>query len=468
MNKRLIRILIVCFIILFALLIRLNTFWFSHINGDELFYVSLAMKLDELGLRHYNPRGIKISMFDIDKQDRARLAYFLPAKDPDEEGDVLEIFSSFGVHYYDMPFFHKPYGFPYALVLSHKLFTRGKQPYTVVAEVSDTSVVKEKPHLFLKVQFYAVVVPLFFSLGLVFLSFMLGKRLFSYRAGIYAAIMVAIHPIAIVTAHKLFADDMLAFFTALALLLFVIAIQKDNDWFMVLAGISCGLAVLAKQTGGFLLIALFIYTVITHKKLHDIRQLPSVVLNKRILLFSIGVFLISGFWFYKIYQIYGDPLWRPGQPNLIASDASGWFRMLKERPAGWILYMVGIPFMCPLFAFAYLGLRDLVKASIRIIKQKEYDYRFILLWTVILLFGYMLRTGKESRRMLPVYPAIAALAGYYLDRFKSYHGRLSKYIGPGHRRRIIIAVLLVVCVAWSVYLGLDTVLSHRQLIRIPF
>ena len=58
-QKIIISILLVL-IMVFAFLVRRNTFWLPHWQGDQSHYLGLAMKLDKFGLDYYNLRGIKL------------------------------------------------------------------------------------------------------------------------------------------------------------------------------------------------------------------------------------------------------------------------------------------------------------------------------------------------------------------------------------------------------------------------
>jgi len=462
-------VLSVLAILCFALFVRMNTFWLPHWKGDQGQYLGLAMKLDIFGFSRYNLRGINFGFVDIGPDKKIKVGFVAPADNPDDTGDLLRILHMTGVHYYDQPFFHKPPGFPYALMVSHKLFARKGQPYAAVVTNIGRFIGKIKPRVLLDAQFYAVIVPLFFSLGLVLCTFFLGKILFSARIGLYAALMMAVNPVAVMTSQYLLADDMLSFFVTLSAILFITGIKRKQDWFILFGGVVCGMAVLVKQTGGYLLIAVWIFSVLSHtKKLSDVKSLPRIVFNKRFILFSAGVFLVSGFWFIKIYRIYGHPLWLPEQPVALQNEVRGWSAMLRARPPGWILYLTGAPYLCPLFAAVFLSLKDFVSEAANMIKKKACDYRVVLLWIVILTFGYMLRGGREHRRMLAVYPAVAVLAGYCLDRFRIYSGRFSGLLGNKRFRELVILMLFAVCALWSVPIGVKVALDNRMLLTVPF
>ncbi|OQX82000.1 MAG: hypothetical protein B6D56_01010 [Candidatus Omnitrophica bacterium 4484_70.1] len=509
-------------IIAFAFFVRKDTFWIAHSRGDQFHYITLAMKLDKLGFKYYNLRGVRIRYIHLLKN--VRLVYVAPASDPSEKGDLLKILDMFGIHYYDQPFFHKPPAFPYALLLSHKVFAKKNQPYVVVS--SDFSLGKllrkNKVSLFLEAQFYATIVPLFFSLGLILITFFLGKLLFSSRVGLYAAFIMAINPVDIMSSQRIWADDMLSFFAILSVTVFVIAMKKNYRWLFFLAGVLCGIAVLTKQTGGYLLIAIGIFSILVQagrreltwqqmigcflitigvfslsitlmKKIFNwvvigkhlfliiagiflflgksnqrekVKFLPSLFFNREFVLFSLGTFLVCGFWFVKIYKVYGNPLWLPTQSHLLQEDISGWFRVLKRRPPGWLLFPLGGIYLCPLFALAGLSIKRLVITAKEMLTTKNGNYNFLFLGIVILTFYFMVGPLKEHRYMLPVYPLIAILSGYYWDKFRQWLARSNKFLRC--LAEVIIIVLFILCAFWSVSIGINVIREDKLLLRKPF
>lgn len=456
-------------ILLFAFFCRMNTFWLPHWMGDQCHYVSLAMKLDLFGFDHYSLRGVDVGFVDFDKEQRVRLVYPRPAKDITSKGQVLGGMEMAGITYYDQPFFHKPPAFPYALMLSHRWLAANKNIYTVVFTNIGEFLRKIRPRVFFEGQFYAAVVPLFFSLGLVLCAFFMGRLLFSDRVGLYAAFLMAIHPVSIMTAQKLWTDDMVAFFVSLSIIMCILSVKYRNDWLMLPSGISCGISILAKQTGGCLAVGILLFSIMTYvKHLSHLRSLKGLVFNKGIFLFLAGVLLVSGFWFLKIYNMFGHPFYLPAQQNLLTKDLTGWFKELVTRPKGPILYLVGIPYLCPLFLFSLLSIRKFVLECWNIISRKAYDHRFILLWIIVLVFYYYLKNNREHRLMLPVYPVLGVLAGYSIDRFREYLGRLKGYLGNKWVGELIILALFLLCAMYSVPIGIKTGLDQMILLRIPF
>ena len=443
---------LVCLLLAVHLTLRFDTFWLSHYPGDQNQYVGLAMKLQEQGMKGYNLRAIDARPAD----EQRELASLMLSQD--EEGALMRGLKQSGAGYYDIPFFHKGPAFSIAIMLSHQVFARGKDYLMVIRHLGE-DVRHAKPAKFFKAQFYAVIVPLFFSTGLMLLTFYLGKILFSPRVGFYAAFMMAVNPIAILTSCKLWADDMLAFFVALSVVLFFLGQDRDKLWLSFLGGVSCGIAVLAKQNGGIIFCGLIAYSVLIKRSF------------KHLIPFGIGLTVASAPWFYKIYSIYGDPLYRPVSADVKNTDTTGWFAMIASRPDPLILFAVGIPYLSPPFVLAYGTLKNFL-LRLRLWNPRaglnEEGGHITLLWFWILsfiLFFIFLMGGDEHRRMLPAYPAIAILAGYVLDRLRIKLGALFE-------NKIFcesaVIVMLVICAFWSVPMGVSTVMENGALILKPF
>lgn len=469
-------IMVLMAIVAFAFCVRMNTFWLPHWKGDQSHYITLAMKLDKLGFEHYSLRGVRLGSIDIDPGAKLQLVYPYLMDDVTKPGELIQAMKAVGIRYYDQQFFHKPPAFPYALMFSHRLFAHANQPYCVVLTNTGEFLSKGKIKAFFEGQFYAAIVPLFFSIGVVICAFFLGTVLFSRRIGLYAAFLMAINPISIMTAQKLWADDMLTFFTVLSLLLFIVAFKKRQNKIaqgvlLVLAGICCGVAILVKQSAGFALVVVFLFSVIAHeKKIWNIKALPRVIANKYVMLFFMAALLVSGFWFIKMYRVAGDPLWIPKNDDVLKTDASGWFRALERRPASWILYLVGGCSLSPLFVFAFGSLHLFFCNVFRALRKREYEYRFIFAWLVILVL-YFFMVGiktKEHRYMLPAYPFVAVLASYGLVRGTGILKKCGRFLGNRIVAEAIIILLLAASAWWSVPLGIQTGIKNQILLRVPF
>lgn len=452
-NKRpLISLLLLLLILVFAVVIRMPTFKLPHDNGDQLFYLGLAMKLDKFGFAEYTLRGIDM------KGNEAIFGLF---STEEQEGSLLKNLAHSGVTYYDEPLFHRSYGFPYALMFSHRIFARG-QPYLALR----TSARDQKGIVYSKsaentwfAQFYAAIVPFLFSILFVLATYLLAKRFFSEKVALISAFLIAISPIEILCAQKIWADTMLSFFVVLTVLLFFLAKERQNLLLCFAAGLACGIAVLVKQTGGFIIIAILVFHFWQHKNdMFKLDKVGEIIFDRYLLIFGLGALIIIFHWFYMITETYGHPLYSPPHPGL-AQQGVGWWVALSRRPR--FLYLITIPYMVPVFALVYFAI--VISPFIRrFINEKK---TFLIIW-ILTFLGMLMYLGatKENRYMLPAYPAIAMLSADLLVKIESFvNNRLKRPYGL-----IVVIAVLIACAFWSVPIGIEHALTNRALILKPF
>jgi 4-amino-4-deoxy-L-arabinose transferase-like glycosyltransferase len=318
-------------------------------------------------------------------------------------------------------------------------------------------------------QFYAAIVPIIFSLGLVLTAFFIGKLLFSDMVGLYAALLVTIHPVSIMTAQKLWADDMVSFFLNLAFVFFLLGQKREKDWLFFIAGLSLGIGVMAKQTAGYAVFGLVPYFYLTHRKnIFDFRNWPAIVFDRRILFFTAGIFAVTAGWFYRAYTVYDSPIYNPGQDDILKRDLTGWFRVLQSRPQGYVLYTAGLVYFCPLFGLAFITLGRFFREALNLLKSRGYDHRFIFIWLNILVYFMWTKTEQEDRHFLPMYPLMAVLAAYMIGQFRRYLAERTKTLDNRILPDLVILCLFVICALWSVPIGIDTGLNETILLNLPF
>ncbi|MFH1046027.1 MAG: phospholipid carrier-dependent glycosyltransferase [Candidatus Omnitrophota bacterium] len=443
-------IVLLLVILIFAGLIRGYTFTLPHDNGDQLFYLGLAMKLDQFGFNGYTLRN-------IDLQGNNYLLQFLPGEV--ENGGLLQFLAKNGVSYYDEPLFHRSYGFPYVLMLAHRLLAHGEPYTTLITSVKDaagrvSSLYSDKMW---PLQFYAAVVPFTFSLLFIVATFFLARSFFSFKIALVSCFLIAISPIDILSAQKVWADSMVSFFVTMTVFLFFMARDKSNLVLAFLAGIACGIGVVAKQTGGFIVIALLLFHLWQNRTaLLKPDKIGKILLDKYLLIFALGLFLVSCHWFYAVAKVYGNPLYSPTQSGI--EKEVGWFMMLAQRPR--LIYLVSIPYLVPVFALLYLA----IAGGFFIRGFLDEKKIFLIIWYAVYLVLLIAMQGKENRYMLPAYPAIAMLSAAVLERIENFIAARSK----ASYGTFFIILVLVSCALWSVPIGIEHARANLALILKPF
>ena len=460
--------LCVLLIFLSALAVRFNTLFLQHWQGDQSQYVTLAMKYESLGLEGYNLERAAIRQVGYAGYPEWQFIFPMLLEEG-ERGDFYKAYEKFGLEFNIMPLYYKSPLFPAALALSHQLFAKPNQPF-VVAKTHK----HEKPteirygKVFLESQFWAAVVPLASNLLVILLTFFFARRLFDTRIAIYAMLLMSLHPVGIVNAYKILADDFAAFFVIAALFSFFLALHKRSYLGMMMAGVIAGLSYLAKPNAILILGTAWSYLVLRQEGGGiSPRAWVKATLDPFFILFTAASLFISAHWFLRVYEVYGTFFYQPDSARMFSEDASGWFGVVGERPHMLFLFLFNIPYLCPPFILGHLTLIPFVKALLgRIQRTLETDaILFLWLWVAPFFFFFLFRVeSREERYLLPVYPALAMLSAYGLAKLQDYlAGRLE------HPRvaQAIVGVLLIATMAWSIPMAMITVLTERFIILEP-
>ncbi|MFH1593601.1 MAG: glycosyltransferase family 39 protein [Candidatus Omnitrophota bacterium] len=440
-------ILMLILTLLVASLIRVSAFYLPHDNGDQVFFLGTAMKLDKFGIEGYNFRKIDT------RSDGRILGLF--HSEGEGKGALLEGLATAGIYYYDEPLYHVPPLFSYMLMFSHRLFAKEKPYLAVTANLISGPKVK-RPMDFVNIQFYCSVVPFFFSLLFISSVFLMGRTLFSDRVGFYAALLISISPIDILSSQKVWADDMVSFFLVLGALLFLMGHKKDRVILSAMGGACGGLATLGKQNGAFIVIALILFSLWQRRSELLSRHFLKAIFDKHLVAFGIAMFLITLPWFYMMTTTYGVPWYHPSQPGLGQTE---WFKTIAERP--WYTYLVGIPYLVPLFIFGYLRICSAFRRS----ESRRPESAFLILWFLVYfsIMSFYFRS-MEHRYMLPAYAPLAICSALAMEGFAEY---LNKRLGRSYGFTVVL-LLIIACAAWSVPIGISHAFGNVGLILEPF
>ena len=474
--KTVIQYLPILLVLGIAFWIRSNTFWLPHWRGDQSQYIALAMKLDYLGLEGYNLRRATINFLNPAVPDQQSpegdLVYVTLAEEADE-GGVLKVLKGVGQAYYDEPLHMRAPLFPYVLMWSHRLFAQHHQPYIISKANLGEGVKTKRPKLIFKSQFWAVIVPLFFNLCVIVMTYVLGKKLFNERVGIYAAFLMGTNPVGVVTAQKIWAEDLTLFFLLFSVILFSIFYPKKKMLGIFIAGIMAGGAVLVKQTAGIILVVIGLYLwLLADRKSGSVPIVLKGTLSKEFWIYTAGVMLASGFWFIKVFQTYGNPFHLPVSGMMLAQqqDTTGWFREIGMRPHPLIFFSWGVITICPLFALALMTFKKFYRQLKEGVDPKNADQWIVFLWIWILMFYFLMgqpwnlfgpNYTQEHRFLYMAYPAIALLSAVVLDQIR---GWFCQWIQKPLLWEIAVIALLLAHAVWTVPIGMKVVFADKALL----
>ncbi|MFC1480542.1 glycosyltransferase family 39 protein, partial [Candidatus Omnitrophota bacterium] len=310
-------------------------------------------------------------------------------------------------------------------------------------------------------QFYSIIVPLFFSLLLIVLVYFLAMKLYNNSSvALIAMFLMAISPVDILTSQKVWADDMTACLTVLAVLLYFLAVEKKMPLAAFAGGIACGISAITKQNGAFIAFAIILWHfLINSDRLFRKDTFLKVVFDKNLISFGLGAFLAAGYWFWKVFSVYGSPIYTPSQPDIGRVALTNWFDVVGSRP--WYVYLVGTPYQNPLFILAYIS-----PLWLWLDKKRAKNTLLLLIWMLVFLviFHTYLTGGKEHRYLLPSYPAFAILGAYCANRISISIDRRVGLMAGG----ILLTLGLIASALWSIPMAFEVLFHNGALIMKPF
>ncbi len=471
--KKNLSILLLFFVILLAALaMRVPSLWIPHWRGDQGQYIILAMKLDRFGLDGYNLRQVQMGEWVFPQDPRFK---FTVLKDLPEDapGSYLQIMKQIGQGYYDEPLHVRAPLFPAILMVSHRIFSPD-QPMAVLSSAAASAVSQKVLWMVVRSQFWASIIPIFFSVGIVAITAALAWLWTRcLRTAIYSAVLMATNPLSIWLAHRVLNESAAVFFVILAFLALGDLKKKYSPLLSAVCGAGSGffigLAVLVNQR--MLLAAAAIGLIVWIRNVGEGLGSDKPGLNRRHALLAIraltqpffaGFILVfvatTWFWFYRVFEVYGDILHQPlqGMQQGGNEDITGWFAAVRARPHPLIFFAVGVPLMFPLFFFAYATWARFWRGLTGFAADPA-SRHWIALWIWILMFyrvftdiTRLFGTGgiQEHRYFYAVYPAIAILSACALNGLRT---RVMIYTKRAWAASGLMVLLLTANAAWGAW-----------------
>jgi 4-amino-4-deoxy-L-arabinose transferase-like glycosyltransferase len=232
--------------------------------------------------------------------------------------------------------------------------------------------------------------------------YVLGRRMFSPRAGLLAGLVLTTSPGVVAAAHFANPDALLLACTTLTLALFWDDFQRGRGW-LVGVGLCAGLGVLAKGPVGFVLPAtvglLFLAWQGQLRRLLDVRVLGLIL----------ACVLVFGPW-YGWVAAETRGVWIRG--FFFDHNAKRFLSVMEGHSGSYFYYLlVLIPGLLPWSIF--LG-----PACFHGWKQRrDPATAFLLIWAAVYLIFFSISRTKLPNYVLPAYPALALLTGRFLERW---------------------------------------------------
>lgn len=267
----------------------------------------------------------------------------------------------------------------------------------------------------------------------VLLTFLLGERLYSSRAGFFSALILAtsLHFAYLSTRANI--DATLTFFTTASLLCFYCWFQRKSPHLPPLPGgpaygtdatsaerdgvrgdliiygfyVSMAFATLTKGPIGFtlpLLVSLiYLFVQKDRKEVKRMKLVSGVALLLIIVLAWYVPAVLSGGKTYVEENLF---------KHTTQAYAKGW---THPRPIYYYLYSFPVAFLPWIFflpsAIAY--------GCSQLMVEKRREFLFLLVWVVVIFAFFSLSKSKRTLYLLPLYPAASLIVGKFWDDFLS-------------------------------------------------
>jgi hypothetical protein len=324
----------------------------------------------------------------------------------------------------------------------------------------------------------------------VFLTFLIGRRLYGSIVGIGAALLAAFTVLQIQSAHFFTVDSPLTFLVTLAFYLAVRAAQSASLAVWILLGIAIGLATATKINALLLStvvltawLLLWYRTSRTQDEGRGQRRLG--IVDMLTVLPLVGVVTMATFRIAQPYAFSGPGVFDL-QPNPTwLADLETWrayatgevdyppgFQWAGTPPYLWQLSNMVLWGMGPPLAIAaWMGF---ILIGVRLLRgpRRNHMDALILVWVGLNFAYWGIQFAKPMRYLLPIYPQLAICAALFLvytwEWARSDHrGRIARFVPGRDPRRFAVAGTLIVVTSWTVLYALAfTAIYTRPMTRV--
>ena len=245
----------------------------------------------------------------------------------------------------------------------------------------------------------------------VFLVFLLGKKLLSVNAGLYAAALLAVDRFHHTWSYAFEPEILLLFFTTLAVLLYLRAIETGSYRDFALLGVALGLAYLSKETAILLFPILWLHT------LANPERRMSLFRSQWLMMHVIAVVVISPDLLWNATHFYEGYFYR--DIDLVTKTPA-----ISPR-AVWLYlgeWTVDIQGWNPSWCHWPAGALYLLTATLALISWRQKRFR-LLCWVFWAVFSFFTLLPAEDDSFwwasITILPAVL-ICGEYLRRWPRY------------------------------------------------
>ncbi|MEM5797913.1 MAG: glycosyltransferase family 39 protein [Candidatus Aenigmatarchaeota archaeon] len=283
------------------------------------------------------------------------------------------------------------------------------------------------------------IIALLFSIGCIFMVFLIGKEIFNKRVGLLAAVILSITPIFFSLSLSLLTDIPSTFFALVAIWFFI---KKQP----IFSGLAAGLAFLTRFPQGLVFLAIICLLFLDFLKRKKIKSIASFLIGFCIV---IPYFVFNQITYgsalapfpYAVEAVHGEYLWLydlgvsfyfwvlPVQNLFFIFTIAGFYFYFKKKL--WLKKDLNILVVCLLLFFSYFTL--LVHKDVR------FAIPFTPYLALLSSYGFAEKFSKmKSKNLLPLMIALSiasiGIIGYYLNTMQIEKPNILTecQLGPGH------------------------------------
>jgi Dolichyl-phosphate-mannose-protein mannosyltransferase len=259
-----------------------------------------------------------------------------------------------------------------------------------------------------------------FGLATVWLTYKLGALLYGRRAGMIAALLLAVMPYHVVVSRQVLLDGPMTFCATLTLYLLARYCDSPRRLWLYAAGAALGLTFLSKEPSILFVGAVYTFFALAH----------DIDVRLRDLLGASAVFLLIASPFPLSIVFAG----RTGTGNSFLA-----WQLFRRPNHSWIFYATTVP--------RAMGVLVVATAALGLwLLRDRWGWREALLasWIVVPAFFFELWPVKGFQYLLPLAPPVAVLAGRFLAEAPQFIRRRLRVRAGSRAFAVALPALVVV------------------------
>ena len=286
-----------------------------------------------------------------------------------------------------------------------------------------------------------------FGVGLVLVTYLLGKKLFNQRAGFLAGLILATSFQYIIQSRLAIFDIPLIFFITLAVFFFFSAYTSQQKNLYYLFYLSMGFGVLTK---GPIAAVLPIFIILVYIVL---RKEFNVFKEAKILSGLLVTLIVGGSWYFAELLLHGREFW----DTAIGYYTLGRYFGVVETHAGPVWFYI------PIIFFGFLPWTAFVPASLAFLfkDRKRKESFFLFVWVTFVFVFFSLGRTKLPGYIMSVYPFLALSLAATFDHYMSFRDEnfIRRWMQASFFLLLIIAFALIF---FSWYISWNPLVAQYQ------